>query len=411
MARGRMRKRRAAPLSVMPYNRRPPGPGQAGYPGSQPRMDGRRVSNAAQCRRVKNCEGCKRILTTKMNTRERFHAIMDFQPFDRLPVVEWAGWWDKTIERWHGEGLPAGIDDRYDICEYFGLDIYKQDWFLSTAPGCPQPGAHGAGIIESAADYDRILPHLYPSKPIDETAWRRMAEEQRQGKIVLWFTVEGFFWFARQLLGIERHLYAFYDQPALLHRINSDLADWILSVIKQVTSICDPDFMTFAEDMSYNNGSMLSRDLFDEFMRPYYARVIPALKKHDIIPIVDSDGDISEPADWFEEAGLDGILPLERQAGVDISNLRKKHPKMKFIGHFDKMTMNKGEDRMRAEFERLLHAAAGGGFLIGCDHQTPPGVSYKDYLIYIKLFREYAAKAGEISRKLMGTAHPPTGTP
>lgn len=323
---------------------------------------------------------------------------MNFMPFDRLPILEWAGWWDKTIERWHTEGLPESINDRYALCEHFGLDVYKQDWFGIMGPGCPSPKSHGSGIMESDADYDRILPHLYPKKSVGENQWRQWAVEQQSGNVVLWFTVEGFFWFPRQLMGIERHLYAFYDQPELIHRINSDLAEWMLLAINQVGAICKPDFMTFAEDMSYNNGSMLSKDLFDEFMRPYYDRVLPALRKHGIMPIIDSDGDISTPASWFEEAGLDGILPLERQAGVDIASLRTSHPKMRFIGHFDKMTMDKGEARMRAEFERLLPTAAKGGFLIGCDHQTPPGVSYENYLIYINLFREYAKKAGDMSR-------------
>jgi hypothetical protein len=90
---------------------------------------------------------------------------------------------------------------------------------------------------------------------------------------------------------------------------------------------------------------------------------------------------------------------LERQAGVDLAFLRHAHPDMKFIGHFDKMTMDKGEDAMRAEFERLLPIAAKGGFLISCDHQTPPGVSYQDYLVYVKLFKEYARKAGALSQQ------------
>ena len=42
---------------------------------------------------------------TPMNHVERFRAVMNFQPVDRLPVWEWAMWWDKTIERWH---LPVG---------------------------------------------------------------------------------------------------------------------------------------------------------------------------------------------------------------------------------------------------------------------------------------------------------------
>lgn len=332
-----------------------------------------------------------------MTTRERFQAIMKSQPFDRLPILEWAGWWDKTIDRWHQEGLPAALTDRYGICDHFGLDVYKQDWFPVSGPDCPQPSAHGAGIITSEEDYERIRPHLYPSNPVNHENWELWADEQKRGDVVLWFTVEGFFWFPRKLLGIERHLYSFYDQPDLIHRINTDLSEWILPIIDEVCSICKPDFMTFAEDMSYNHGPMLSKELFDEFLKPYYTKVIPRLKEHDIIPIVDSDGDISVPTYWFKEAGLQGILPLERQSGVDIAKLREEYPGMKFIGHFDKMTMDKGEVMMRKEFERLLPTAAKGGFLISCDHQTPPGISYNDYQLYLSLFREYAEEAGRIS--------------
>ncbi len=95
-----------------------------------------------------------------MNTRERFHAVMNFKPFDRLPLVEWAGWWDKTIARWHQEGLPEELTDRYDICRHFGLDVYKQDWFSPCGPDCPLPASHGAGIMESEGDYARLLPCL-----------------------------------------------------------------------------------------------------------------------------------------------------------------------------------------------------------------------------------------------------------
>ncbi len=336
-----------------------------------------------------------------MNTRERFHAIMNFQPFDRLPILEWAVWWDKTIERWHTERLPPEITDRYEICSHFGLDMYKQDWFELRTSDCPQPPSHGAGIIASDTDYQHILPHLYPQNPVNFKMWQSWAKKQQRGEVVLWFTIDGFFWFARTLLGIERHLYAFYDQPELIHRINTDLADWMIRVIEQVCSVCTPDFMTFAEDMSYNNGPMLSRELYNEFMLPYYNRVIPVLRKYGVIPIIDSDGDISIPAYWFEEAGIDGILPLERQAGVDLAALRREHPKMKFIGHFDKMTMDKGEAVMRAEFERLLPIAAQGGYLIGCDHQTPPGISYQNYKLYLGLFGEYAEKAGRMSQSII----------
>ncbi len=336
-----------------------------------------------------------------MNTRERFHAVMNFQPFDRLPVVEWAGWWDQTIQRWHQEQLPATLTDRYDISRHFGLEVYQQDWFTPRGPGCPAPVGHGMGILQDEAGYEAVRPHLFPLPAVDRGRWERWAAEQKRGDVVLWFTVDGFFWFARTLLGIERHLYAFYDQPALMHRINEDLTAWILRVIEEVSSVCTPDFMTFAEDLSYNHGPMLSEALFDEFMAPYYRCILPELHRRGILSIIDSDGDVAVPAYWFERVGLNGILPLERQAGVDMARLRAEHPRLRFIGHFDKMTMNQGEARLRQEFDRLLPVAAQGGFIVSCDHQTPPGVSYSDYECYLRLFREYAAEAGRRSQRVL----------
>ena len=335
---------------------------------------------------------------TEMTTRERFRAVMSFEPFDRLPIIEWAIWWDQTLSRWRGEGLPVDLTDGAGICRHFGLDVYEQDWVKSRGPGCPRPPHHGAGIMTTEGEYEKIRPYLFPEEAVDLSWWEARAGEQVRGEKVLWFTVDGFFWFARELMGIEPHLYAFYDEPELMHRINSDLADWILKVIDRICSVCIPDFMTFAEDMSYNHGPMLSEDMFSEFMRPYYDRVIPKLKERGIVSIIDSDGDVTIPAHWFEASGLEGILPLERQAGVDIAALRKAHPRMKFIGHFDKMTMTRGEAAMRTEFERLLPTASRGGFLISCDHQTPPGVSYAQYQLYLRLFREYAGQAGVVTR-------------
>ena len=331
-----------------------------------------------------------------MNSCERFHAVMNFRPFDRLPLLEWAPWWDKTIERWRGEGLPENCKTQEEICRHFDLDIYRQDWLRPIHPEAPQPAHHGAGLIADEAGYGKLRPFLFRMSekwPVDPAQWTAWAKDQARGEVVLWITLNGFFWFPREIFGIERHLFAFYDQARLMHRINQENAEYMLKLIDRVCEFCAPDFMTFAEDMSYNHGPMLSKQLFDEFMLPYYRIVIPHLKKRGIWAIIDSDGDVTEAAGWFQEAGLDGVLPLERQAGVDVAELRRRYPRMRWIGHFDKMTMNQGESAMRAEFERLLPTARQGGFFISCDHQTPPGVSYRDYQLYLALFREAAVRA------------------
>jgi len=316
---------------------------------------------------------------------------MNFQPVDRLPRWEWAMWWDQTIARWHGEGLPQELkfSQVIDIAQYFGLDPYQQFWFSTTEPTIDATQHHVEGTVANMDDYLRLRPRLYPSHEAAIESMRPWAEQQRRGDAVVWCTFEGFFWFPRTLMGFEQLSYAFYDQPELLHQINRDLLDFNLRLFEQMTCVCVPTFMTLAEDMSYNNGPMISQQTFEEFLAPYYRRLIPRLQELDIMPFVDTDGDVTMLVPWLNEVGVIGVLPLERQAGVDGMKLRQQFPRLRMVGHFNKMTMNQGEAAMRAEFERLVPLMATGGFIPSVDHQTPPGVSLEQYRCYLRLLEEF----------------------
>ena len=146
--------------------------------------------------------------------------------------------------------------------------------------------------------------------------------------------------------------------------------------------------------MSYNHGPMISKRAFDTFMAPYYRQLLPRLQEPHIPLIMDTDGDVTLLVPGLEELGIAGVLPLERQTGVDGLKLRQQFPDFLFIGDFDKMTMNRGEQAMRAEFERLLPMMLAGGFMPSIDHQTPPGVSLDQYRSYLRLLDEYTAMTG-----------------
>lgn len=327
-----------------------------------------------------------------MTNRERFIRTLNFQPVDRLPVIEWAVWWDKTLARFVEEGLPAGLDHDA-IFEYFGLDMHHQYWISPVSSTIPPPKGHDKGYVSSREDYLDLKPHLYPENAFNSEVIYEWTKRQAKGDTVIWISLDGFFWFPRRLLGIEGHLYAFYDQPDLIKEMNDDLLAFNLRVLEQVYKICTPDFLTFAEDMSYNHGPMISKSQFDEFMAPYYWQIVPILLEHRTIPFVDTDGNVTELVSWFEDVGVQGFVPLERMAGVDIVAIRQRHPRLRMIGAFDKTVMHLGEARMRQEFERLLPVMKQGGFIPSCDHQTPPEVSLEDYKLYVSLLKEYAEKA------------------
>lgn len=329
-----------------------------------------------------------------MTPRERFINVMKFHmPDDRIPMIEWAAWWNDTLNRWFDEGLPKS--DKITIQRYFGLDVMKLIKIPLRSPSLPKPVYHGAGIISDMRGYESIQRYLFLEELLDEMQKDAMLikEEHERGKIIVRLWLDGFFWFPRDIIGIENHFFAFSDTPELIHRINSDLSDFLIKGIEKLCGIMKPDMAGFAEDMSFNHGPMLSKDLFDEFLLPYYKKVIPYLKKYDIPVLADSDGDITVMIPWLEQAGIQGVYPLERQAGVDICAIREKYPRFLMMGGFDKMVMTKGEDAIRREFDRIFPVMKSGGYIPSVDHQTPPGVSLDDYRIYIKVFDEYVRNA------------------
>jgi len=327
-----------------------------------------------------------------LTSKERIEALLNFQKVDRLPVIEWAPYWDLTIKRWRTEGMPDSAQTFEEIREYFELDKMLDIWGSVRGPGCPAPSGHGQPIVSNEKEYEQILPCLYPL--MDTKMLENIAKAQSEGAAV-WYWFEAFFWHPRTLLGIEPHLYAFFDQPELMKRMNEDLLEYLYKVVDQISSYVSVQFMALADDMSYNHGPMISKATFEEQLAPFYKKASDYIKSKGIKVFVDSDGLVDDPVDWYKAAGCQGFLPLEKQAGVDLNKYRRKHPDYLFMGGYDKLCMNQGEDAMRAEFERLLPVMKQGGYIPGVDHQTPPEVSLEDYRLYLKLLREYCELAAK----------------
>lgn len=341
----------------------------------------------------------------QINIVGRIKKVLAFEKVDRLAMIEWAFWWDQTIQRWHNEGLDTkwkytgGLDvnliESCEIREHLGLDSYYQFWMTPRAATCPAPKTHGGALMENADDYAKLKEHLFPQTGFHRENFAQWLPRHEKGELAIWGWIEGFFWFPRTLFGIEPHMYAFYDYPELMHQINSDLLEYYSKVIEELYKFCQPSFILIAEDLSYNHGPMLSKQCFDEFLAPYYRKIVSVFRQHNITPMVDSDGDVTECISWFKEVGVEGIGPLERVAGTDVNQIRRDHPDFLLIGGFDKTIMHKGEQAIREEFERLLPVMKQGGYLISVDHQTPPEVSLTQYMQYVDLLREYCTKAAQ----------------
>ena len=329
-----------------------------------------------------------------MTSKDRMINFFNHEKSDRLPCVEWATWWNLTLERWYNtEGLDKELTGK-KLMEHFGHDYTSQTWVWNGLGGhCPR--VKDSGYINDDKDYEKLRPLIYDNFDYDryKAHFSQVHEEYEMAGDISWYTFDGYFWFPRNLFGIEDHFYSFYDYPELYHRISEDRTEHILKMLDIIYDNCSPQFMTLGEDMSYNHGPMLSREVFEEFIAPYYKRIIPEIQKHGTKVIIDSDGDITEMIPWLIDAGCDGILPLERQAGVDINKLAFEYPDFFFIGGYDKMVMKFGEEAQKKEFERLKTAMSNGNYMPSVDHQTPPDVSLENYYTYCKLLKQFCIDA------------------
>ena len=325
-----------------------------------------------------------------MTTRERVKKLLNFEPVDAFPKIEWAAWWNKTVERWQQEGLSEEMNYT-EILEYFGMDNLI---CIGVGPKFPEKIHIGDGHVHSMEEYLMWREELYSDQIIENFVQRarELKPLHDEGKIAIRVWLDGFFWFPRRLFGIEEHLYAFYDEPELMHMMNQDLLEFNIKAIRALYQVLVPEFVGLAEDMSYNLGPMLSKEHFYEFLAPYYKQLKEVVKEADTKLMIDSDGDITAMIPWMRDVGIEGVYPLERKAGVDLVEIRKNYPNFLMLGGYDKMVMSKGEAAMRAEFERLLPVMQSGGYILSVDHQTPPEVSLENYRIYSKLYEEYSHK-------------------
>lgn len=254
-------------------------------------------------------------------------------------------------------------------------------------------------VVENEEDWEKHKAHTleaYNKYCTDENLERiygPIRELSKNGDMPIRFRLQGFFWCPRDLMDVEEHLIGYYDYPEMMH----DFVDFQVKLYKEqmekILKIITPSVVFFEEDLSGKTGPMISPDDFDEFVLPGYLEMVPFLKERGVKNVfVDTDGDFTLLIPNFRKGGVDGFLPVDVNAGVDIVEVRKKHPDVKFIGGFNKLNIVDGPEAIDAEFERLMPVIRQGGYMPGIDHQAAPATTYENYLYYIKRLKEVMAE-------------------
>jgi hypothetical protein len=373
-----------------------------------------------------------------MNSRQRFQQVMDFQPGRTL---KWEfGYWGAAVRRWYQEGLeekaglpgdvadgagvhggaagwrpgrPAGTDIN-QICQLDeGLQRLKVNNYL--APLFEEQVLeeedrwvvvrNDIGMIEKRSKTRGSLSSYLegPVKTLQD--WEKLKEERLQPTLDNrlpdnWEALlagyrsrsfplalgggQGFFGTPRFLLGEVQVLTIFYDQPDLIRRIVSDLADFWISLYDQLLDQVNVDLMLIWEDICYNNGPLISPATFREFILPGYLKLSSFLHDRGIKNIiVDTDGDVWKLLPLFLEGGVTGMYPFEVKAGMNVAEVRKAFPKLQMLGGFSRTALIAGKEEIDLELEgKITWMLEQGGYIPYMDHLVPPDVSWENFYYY-----------------------------
>ncbi len=357
-----------------------------------------------------------------MTQRERWLKTFREGHADRIPDIEF-GYWHETIERWHGEGLPASLTDPYgrDVEIFFDIEGWGTapvDMGLLPAFEPETLEDHGDRVIvrqengaicEVFTDGSSSIPRFIQFPIHDKKSWLELkkrfdpdtpgripedweqrAAEWKNRDTPLGISGGSLYGWIRDLAGFEGAAMMLYDDPWVIEDAMETVTDLVVALLERIGPTVEFDYCMIWEDMCFKNGPMISPAHFKSLMVPRYKRITETLRKYgcDIV-LVDCDGCIHELVGHWLDAGVNVMFPVEIHAGTDPQWMRKTFGReMRLCGGVDKVAISRGRESIDQEIERLRPLVEEGYFVPHIDHRTPPDISFDDYLYYLERKRE-----------------------
>ncbi len=361
-----------------------------------------------------------------MTERERFRAVMNYQPFDRPPVW-FFGLWEETYEQWLKQGL--NIDE--PVWQQVGLDSNWEKGMWN-AHGLVRTGPIFEGepeIIEEDATY-KVMRHptgaiwryrkdgssiplhieeaLKPTREswaryiealqgdctriADETTFNATADRLNARDEVVVILGGSLYGWPRDWMGVEAISLLSYDDPALYEEIIETITEHFITLNTHVLRRVKVDMIYFFEDCCGRSGPLLSPDSFRRYYAKYYRRLVDFYKSNGVdFVLLDSDGYIEPLIDCWLDAGIDILFPIEVGTWrADPVKLRARYGKrLAMIGGLDNKKLIHGPaEALRAELKRLKPLVKEGGFIPMPDHRMPPHCSLVAFRRYVEVFRD-----------------------
>ena len=381
-----------------------------------------------------------------MNNRQRALAVLNYQPYDRLPVVHF-GYWDELLLKWAeeghitaeeartwGDGNPTdaaidrklGWDFNYYACFHTATHLRPpfEPRVIEELPDGSVKSVNGDGMIvltkPGATGIPPEIDHLLKDREVWEREFlpRLQFDPERVTKMparvndVMMRFDEGGLDFLRaderdyyyglhcgslygnirNMLGVAGSAYLMVDDEPLFDEIIDTVGGLCYQCTKTaLESGAKFDFAHFWEDICFKSGPLIRPSMFAAKVGPHYARITELVRSYGIEVIsLDCDGKIDELVPIWLENGVNTMFPIEVGTWeASIAPWRELYGKeLRGVGGTNKVVFARDRAAIDAEIERLKPLVELGGYIPCPDHRLPLDAIWENVQYYCDRMRE-----------------------
>ena len=361
-----------------------------------------------------------------MNNRQRFHAVLNYEEYDELPIVHF-GYWNELLDKWVEEGHltpderlnvrdgnpedkligdKLGFDFNFfttymDLSGFSSLfppfepkrikehpngsyEYFNEDGVivLQKANTVSIPAEIGHLLRDRASWEEHYLPRLrYSEERFNDTVLKSLAEQSAGRSEPLGLYCKSLFGQIRNWLGVEGISYLYADDEDLYDDILNTVGELVFNTTKRaMESGVQFDFAHFWEDICFKTGPLVVPSIFAEKVGPHYRRITKLINSHGIeIISLDCDGLIDSLIPIWLENGVNTMFPIEVGTWhASIAPWREQYGKnLRGVGGMNKHVLSFDKAAVDAEIERLKPLISLGGFIPCPDHRLPPDTKWE----------------------------------